>query len=315
MKSILYIINSHFWKSVTGPFFAFGFPIIFIAILGLLLGYDQILGGILTIPATTISLTMLPIALFEFKSSSLLKRIGVSSIKPWVFMASISCYYVLIMILGTMFTFLMSIVIFSGNWNDGRLIEKTVTTINGSAVQIDVFAPSFKDILKNVNWGGFLYGNIMNIAVSTSLGLLLSSVFKSSLAIEGASVPILIISEFLAAQALPIAMVKDIDALYFASYITPFKYSVGQIIESWTGNVGYPEMSLLSDTTPSITLVCEGSQNIFNVNEEFKVFYKDQNNADLIFNKTDKILNLIMPFVFIVGFTSIALKRFKWSNR
>lgn len=308
MKSILYIINSHFWKSITGPFFAFIFPLIFIAILGFMLGYEQILGGILTIPTTTIALTILPTALFEFKSSSLLKRIGVTSIKPWVFMCSISLYYVLIMILGSLFTFTMGIIIFSSYWNQGRLIMSNYPIPDVGLV--DIYALSFRSVLQKVNWIGFIWGNIMNLLISVSLGLLVSSLCKSSLSIQGVGIPILIISEFLAAQVLPISMVKELDGLYYASYLTPFKYSVGQIVESWTGNVEMPKEVV--DST--MTLINNGTQNIFDVNQNFYAFNNTLQRIQ-IFNNVDKILNLIMPFLFTAICTTIALKRFRWSNR
>ncbi|WP_022935086.1 hypothetical protein ACJA28_03205 [Mesomycoplasma moatsii] len=325
MKSIVYIINSHFWKSITGPFFAFGFPIIFIAILGTMLGYDQVLGGILSIPTATVSLTILPVALFEFKSSSLLKRIGVTSIKPWMFMLAISSYYIIVMILGTIFTLLMAMIIFSGYFNEGRLIETVVVpNQNGGTMNMDIIAPSFNEVLKHVNWGGFIWANLMNIIVSTSLGLLISSLCKSTLSIQGISIPILILSEFLAAQVLPIGMVKEINALYYLSYITPFKYTSGLIVESWTGSMIVDYNSFVADVSKNavVNMTYDSTQNIFNINESFYTFYKnfssgtaDINHGMLIFDKADKVANLIMPFVFTGLFTGIALKRFKWSNR
>ena len=324
MKSIFYIINSHFWKSITGPFFAFGFPIIFIAILGTMLGYDQVLGGILSIPTVTVSLTILPVALFEFRSSSLLKRIGVTPIKPWMFMLAISTYYIVIMILGTIFTLCMAMIIFSGYFNNGRLIETvSIATQDPSnpLIQANLYAPTFKEVLNHVNWGGFIWANLMNIIVSTSLGLLISSLCKSSLSIQGISIPILILSEFLAAQVLPIGMVRNINALYYVSYITPFKYTTGLIVESWTGEMIVDFNALTIENGIGIINISYAStQNIFNVTQSFSTFYKNfgtsgVNNGDLIFNTADKILNLVMPFVFTGLFTTIALKRFKWGNR
>lgn len=322
MKSIIYIVNLHFWKSITGPFFAFGFPVIFIAILGTLLGYDQILGGILSIPIVTVSLTILPVALFEFKSSSLLKRIGVTSIKPWMFMLTISIYYICIMIIATIFALLVSMLIFIKYWNQGRLVSNTFY----NNIQYEIYSPTFHQVLKNVNYSGFLFANLMNILVSTSLGLLISSISKSSLSIQGISIPILILSEFLTAQVLPIGMVKSIDALYYLSYISPFKYSTGQVIESWTGNMvilPYNVSNIInSNQVQIINMEYESTQNIFNVNQTFRAFYNNfgggpllKKEGMLIFNKVDKIANLIMPFIFTGLFSGIALKRFKWSNR
>lgn len=325
MKSIFYIINSHFWKSITGPFFAFGFPVIFIAILGTILGYDQVLGGILAIPIVTVSLTVLPTALFEFKSSSLLKRIGVTSIKPWMFMVAISVYYISVMIIATITTMCIGLLIFVGYWNSGKdIAQSVVPNRDGSSVAYTTLvAPSMKEIVAHVNWGSFIYANLMNILVSTTLGLLISSIAKSSLSIQGISIPILIISEFLAAQVLPIGMVKSIDALYYMSYICPFKYSTGLVIESWSGALSLDYNNIQwSPTEPTAVwnLTYIGSQNIFNINQEFYSFYDDYTTTSstsgmLIFNQADKIVNLVMPIVLSSVFGAIALKKFKWSQR
>ena len=72
----------------------------------------------------------------------------------------------------------------------------------------------------------------MNIFVATSIGLMLVSVLKSSLAIQALGIPILIISQFLSAQVLPIPMVREVDAMYYLSYISPFKYSTGLMINA-----------------------------------------------------------------------------------
>ena len=56
-KPLFGLINESFWRGVFGPFFAFIFPIIFIAILGSVLGYSQLLGGALAIAPMSITTT------------------------------------------------------------------------------------------------------------------------------------------------------------------------------------------------------------------------------------------------------------------
>ena len=303
MKSILYIINLHFWKSITGPFFAFAFPVIFIAILATLLGYDQLLGSIVAIPATTIGLTVLPTALFEFKNSSLLKRIGVTPIKPSMFILTISAYYILIMIVSTITTIGIAILILIKYLNNGRVISDS---------PVKIIAPSMIDMLKYVNWGGVVWGTLMNIIVSTSMGIFVSSISKSTLSIQGIGIPILIISEFLAAQVLPVSMVKAVDGLYYISYITPFKYPTALIIESWNGQY---DLSLLTKPVNGIIqLQLDASSNIFNIHQTFATLDKAGKPID-IYTTYDKVLNLVMPFAWTLLFGGITLKTFKWSTR
>ena len=317
MKSIIKLINLHFWKSMLAPFFAFIFPIIFIVILGLLLGYDQLLGGALSIPSMTVGLIAMPQAIFEFKRSVLLKRIGVTKVKPWMFLLAISLYYVGIMLLSTAFCIVMSLAIFSSNWNKGLDWVNVRIDTNGTIEKI--ITPTFYQMLQNVNWGEFVWALFMNIFVATSIGLMLVSILKSSLAIQALGIPILIISQFLSAQVLPIPMVREVNAMYYLSYISPFKYSTGLMINAWQGSV-----QLSTDNSAIIGLHTIGTNahiqiqqnSIFNINSTMYYYYeKDGINSVEIFNKADKVVNLVMPFVWTIIFSGVAIKFFKWNNR
>lgn len=324
MKSIIKLINLHFWKSMLAPFFAFIFPIIFIVILGLLLGYDQLLGGALSIPSMTVGLIAMPQAIFEFKRSVLLKRIGVTKVKPWMFLLAISLYYVGIMLLSTAFCIAMSLAIFSKNWNEGmEMLNNFPIDSNGTLATI--VTPTFYQMLQNVNWGEFVWALFMNIFVATSIGLMLVSVLKSSLAIQALGIPILIISQFLSAQVLPIPMVREVDAMYYLSYISPFKYSTGLMINAWQGSVQLNSsdnavIGLVQIGTNSIGQSIQQVQimqnSIFNVDSSMYYYYSKQGIDSIkIFDKADKILNLVMPFVWTIIFSGVAIKCFKWNNR
>lgn len=325
MKSIIKLINIHFWKSILSPFFAFIFPIIFVLILGLLLGYDQLIAGALSIPSMAVGLIAMPQAIFEFKKSVLLKRIGVTKIKPWMFLLAISTFYIGIMFISTIFCLLMSMAIFANYWDVGKeLISNYPNFINNSSQFINIYSISLKNMLANVNWLEFVYGLLMNIIVAASLGLLLVSVLKTSLAIQAVGVPILIISQFLSAQVLPIAMVVDVDAMYYMSYISPFKYSTGLMINSWDGSVLWKEQMLNGSTTKVLELALINENNyaiqleqnsIFNLSSPMYYYGIGKINPTEIFNKTDKIVNLVMPYVWTILFSGIALKFFKWNNR
>ena len=187
-----------------------------------------------------------------------------------------------------------------------------------------IVTPTFYQMLKNVNWAEFIWSLLMNIIVATSIGLMLVSILKSASAIQALGIPILIISQFLSAQVLPIPMVKEVDAMYYLSYISPFKYSTGLMINSWQGSV-----QLNGETNSLIKLVEIGkvgnqtiqqiqiNQNsIFDINSPMYYYYSKQGiNSIEIFDKSDKIVNLIMPFVWTIIFSCVAIKCFKWNNR
>lgn len=325
MLAIIKIINLHFWKSIFGPFFAFGFPIIFIAILGTMLGYDQVFAGSLAIPAMAVGLTAMPQAIFEFKKSALLKRIGVTKIKPWMFLTAISLFYVVIMFVATFFCVAIGIGIFAGYWNSGREIADNLSrTVLNVKVTYNLYAPTLHTVLEHVNWGAFVWGVIMNIIISVSMGLFLVSVMKTALGIQAVGIPILIISQFLSAQVLPIGMVRSVDAMWGISYVTPFKYSTGLMIESWNGTVIPDSQGLVSvsglptklpelQKTLDLTIKVTGS-NIFDINSVSYSYYKGPDAIE-IFNKGDKVANLVMPFVWTGIFGGLSVKFFKWGGR
>ena len=325
MLAIIKIINLHFWKSIFGPFFAFVFPIIFIAILGTMLGYDQVFAGSLAIPAMAVGLTAMPQAIFEFKKSVLLKRIGVTKIKPWMFLTAIGSFYVLIMFVATFFCVAVGIGIFAGYMNSGREIaDNLVMNVNDSQIMYTLYAPTLKTVLDNVNWGGFVWGTIMNIITSVSIELLLVSVVKTSLGIQALGIPILIISQFLSAQVLPIGMVRSVDAMWGLSYITPFKYSTALMLESFNGtaidNHGTVAVAGLTqgltenvDKTIDLTIKIQSS-NIFNINSNVYTYYKGPDIIN-VYSKADKVVNLVLPFVWTALFGGLSVKFFKWGGR
>lgn len=317
MLAILKIINLHFWKSFFGPFFAFVFPLIFVALLGSLLGYDQLFGGSMAIASMSIALTAMPQAIFEFKRSALLKRIGVTPIKPWMFLAVSAVFYFVVMIVSSFWTLVIGIAIFAGNMNIGREIQQIPGAIAGVLTEAKVpylFSASLGNTLANVNWAGFLWGLIMNIAVGISLGFVLVSTSKSTLAIQGLGIPILIISQFLAAQVLPLPMISKVPAMQAISYLSPFKYSTGLMIESFSGNIDINSLPPVF-ATENVYLSINSSSNIFDINTPFQMIKYKGTELTTMFGQADKIVNLVMPFVFTGIFSGIAVKTFKWSAR
>lgn len=321
MNALFSLINNHFFKSIINPFFAFLFPAIFVAILGMMLGYSALLGGLIAIPSMTIALFVLPFTIFEFKSSVLLKRIAVTNIKPWMFLFAMITYYFAIVIVSTIITILLSMALFSQYWTKGELISPPLKDTDVSTpFQPQIYAPSLQEYFMNASWGGIIWGVIMNSLIGSSIGFLVVSFAKSSLILQGVLLPILILSQFLSAMVLPISMVKNIDAIWGLTYASPFRYSTGLINESFNGNIlpvadwGLPIKDLETGIW-ELTVLIEKSS-IFDVNSGFSVLHtKESGVVQPIFDQTDKILNLVMPFVISSIFMGISLKTFKWSTR
>ncbi|MGL5246001.1 MAG: hypothetical protein ACRC8C_00300 [Mycoplasmoidaceae bacterium] len=316
MKSLYSLINNHFFKSIINPFFSFLFPLIFVAILGLLLGYSSLLGGLIAMPSMVISLFVLPFTIFEFKSSVLLKRIAVTNIKPWMFLVAMISYYFLIIIISTILTTLVSMGLFSQYWSVGEEISSGlgITDLGNGPVNEIVLAPSLSEYFANAQWGGIIWGLILNSLVGSSIGFLVVSFAKSSLILQGILLPILILSQFLSAMVLPISMIRSIEAIWYVTYISPFRYSSGLMNESFNGL-----LSLNNAGFNGTDIIIQGSlipSSIFDVNSVFSVLdYRAKGETTEIFGMADKIANLILPFVISAIFMGISLKTFKWSTR
>ncbi len=298
--SLFNLINHSFWRGIFGPFFAFFFPLIFIVILGSLLGYEQVLGGLLVVGPIGISVVTLPNSIFEFKKSSLLKRIGSTPIKPLFFMLTIGLFYLIVMIISLLWSFIFSLIMFSQYWEVGRVISAATEAAPA------VVAPSFSKVLSVVNWGGVIWGHMMSIMVGISLGMVLASFARSSMMVMSIGTIILILTLFTTAQVLPPSMIFNINYLWYGGYIiSPFKSPTSIILESWNG-----------------TAVVEGfkieflTANPFDLNTPWMYFDMGIPPKEIqILTSEEKWLNMFLPFIWFITLISISMKKFKWSTR
>lgn len=184
------LLNEYYWKSISGPFLTFIFPVIFISILGWLMGYYMIMGGALTISVFAMSLTSMPQAIYEFKSSSLLKRIGATPIKPWTFILVTGMFYVFMMFVSLFWTILMCFLIFIPYVSHGAKIE---ISLGDSEFQLFT-APSLIQMFNGINWGGFIVSELLTTFIGVSCGLMIVSIAHNSMSIQVFGVIVMIIS-------------------------------------------------------------------------------------------------------------------------
>lgn len=291
ISSLFKLVNSYYWKSVFGPITTFFMPAIYIVLIGFILGYENTMGGFLSVAATMVTLGSMPTALFEFKNSSLLKRIGATPIKPTTFLFTISSFYFLLIIAGTVFSLLFSIAVFSGYWSQGRLLSGSGPTA--------IYAPSLFAILSEVSWGQFIYGQLINVLVALVMGLAIVSISKAQSMVSGICMALLITTQFISGQILPIVSIRQIPAIWYLGYIlSPFKSGVTFVYESWNGSEiahNVIQASNIFDSNPYTTLYNGGQLTILSSDE--------------------KIVSHFIPYIWMFIFGAVALKKFKWSNR
>ncbi|QSF13495.1 hypothetical protein [Mycoplasma sp. Mirounga ES2805-ORL] len=252
-NGIVQLINKHFWKAFVGPFFAFLYPIVFVAVLGTIFNYEMVLAGSISIGPLAVACVALPTAIFEFKKSTLLKRIGTTSIKPMTFLSYTASFYFLIMIASGLWTTIFSMMIFGKYWNTGRIMY--------SVGNVDIKINSLKEIFAKIEWAGYIYSFIVLTLVSTAVGLFLVSISKSILMIQAFGSSLLIFTMFLTGQVLPLAQIANVQSMWYLSYLTPFKSAIVQNTMSFNG------LGKLSNEYTLNNLEIDGSSAIYNLNE------------------------------------------------
>jgi ABC-type multidrug transport system permease subunit len=89
--------------------------------LGSTLGSEFFFPGGAAISILTIGLVFMPQSIFEFKNSSLLKRIGTTPINPSKFLIVIILFNLMIMLISIALVFLFSFLIFKDNLYESKI--------------------------------------------------------------------------------------------------------------------------------------------------------------------------------------------------
>lgn len=303
MKALYKLINKYFWKGTIGPIFCFVIPSILLFFLGIILGYEYILPGAFTLPILTTGLVFMPQSIYEFKSSSLLKRIGLTNVNSSRFLFVIFSYNFLIIILGIIMQFCISFLVF---YDDLYTVSSGILPVLET---IAVTKLSYLGTLESVHWLSFIYSLFILIALTMVIGLYISSFSNSSLFIVSTGISVILITMFVGPAALPIYMVGRVEAIKIIGYFWPLRYALGALIESFNGGS--------SDALVANNLL---GSSIWDVNTDYVIFdlfaTNSQANKHIVyFNRIDKILNLTMPYVLLVIFGLLTLSKFSWSTR
>ncbi len=304
MFTVFKLVNKYFWKGIIGPLFAFVVPVIMLFFLGMALGHEFYFPGAIAISVLTIGLVFMPQSIFEFKNSSLLKRIGTTPINPMKFLAVIILFNLIIIMASILLVFGFSFLVFLTNLHDSKISSPDLSSQG-------IKSPSWIQMLGGVNWFSFIYSTFLLIFLTMVIGILLASIANSTLFIQGVGITILMITFFVGPAVLPVSMTTQIDAIKYSSYLLPFKYPISLMIESFNGfkpSVGHNIMNLNNSSIWDVNI----DYSLFNI---FGIFGGKDSEDLIIFKNYDKILNHIMPFLFIAIFGFFAIGKFSWSAR
>jgi len=308
-KALLKIVNSYFWKSISGPFLSFIFPIILVCVLGFSLGYNMAFPGAFFMGIIAVGLNVMPGTICEFRKSSLLKRISITPIRPIRILITICLYYLVIMIISIIITICLTLLVFIKFIKNGQTIE--IPSIGS------ITMPSLSQVLANVDYASFIYVTILIFILSLLTGLMFCSFFTSTSTIHSVSIMVMILTILLSGLALPNSVMKSNISLWYVGYVfTPFKSAMCSAYESWNG-------AFKDHLSGNFYLFqmnnCNGSH-VFNMSSSYVIYSAIVlpgvgSGRITILSVTEKWVTIFLPYVWVIIFSIIIGKKFKWGNR
>ncbi|MEF9985139.1 MAG: ABC transporter permease [Malacoplasma sp.] len=328
--AIFNLINKFFWKSKLALISMFGLPLLFIVIYYAVAssrgssfkvtdGFNLYIG----FSVMPIALVSLPQLLVELKNSIILRRIAISNISPFRYNFLMSVYFFAMCVISTIFIFI------------------AVSAFEN--VNMKTFLDSF-DI------PSYIYALINFYVVSISFGIILSSISKSSSWVQLVGLAIILFSLMLSGQFIPIHVIANIMPIKIITLFSPLDYALGLMnnvimagqIKSFITAADYivahpgwpptpmpPNLQEIYDKLRHIRdLLPAGGYNIFDLTQPFVLpnfsLIKGLGPESSLVGRTlyypiyeiwQKSLNIVFPYVFLIGSTYLSVNRFSWSSR
>lgn len=299
MLATLGLINKNFWRGYMGPIFTYLIPLVLMLFLGRIMGPQYLVPSIFLISTLCVLLVFMPQSIFEFKNSIILKRIGSTPIKPVVFLLSIAIFNFILVVSSTALMFVLSFAVFSDSLQNIMIDKSNISGTSG------LLLPEYMYMFLHANWGDFIYSFLLMLIMCIFFGLFIASIGRSTLFIQSVGISTILIVFFVGPIALPISMIGQVDVVRYIGYFIPFKYAIGLAVESFT-------------STMNGTLINISGSSIWDITAPYIVYsdFIDSTKPIIeVFNQTDKVLNLVMPWVFIMIFGYMTSVTFSWSNR
>lgn len=294
------LFNRYYIKSFFGPFYSFVFPVLIYSILGTLMNAKLLFPGMIAMTALSTGLQSMPGAIIDLKKSVLLKRIGASPVKPSTFTLAIVTYYMFVISLSILWLMLWALIIF----RDESVFDPLKTIIGAF---------------------GFLYGNLMNIAVSIAIGFALAAVGRSSLQVQTIGMLIYFPATFLSGHFVSVDLIAKSEVMNWISRFIPFRYTTMTIVESWNGTSTFRDILGDYHTSTSNPFIIHDYQ-IFRVpkfdwtigrnpDSSIRELVQPYTPTIVIYDKVDHICGYVVPMVMLFGMGVFSVKKFTWSTR
>lgn len=211
MFTAMFRLLFNYWKkSFHSIFFGFVFPIIMLTILIAVLSIsdknaaNNVLPGLVMSASPVVGIVTLAMTYCDFKQSIIIKRIGSTPLKSWIFILSILLFHVILIFVGSF-------------WILGIGAALYHSQINFTAI----------------NWGYVILAILLSATICSAIGTMvgiMASDFKIANAI---SLLLYLPTSFLSGQYIPISLIKHQSVLIVIAKIIPFSYPISIINRGW----------------------------------------------------------------------------------
>ncbi|WP_412032054.1 hypothetical protein [Malacoplasma muris] len=294
--SLFKLLNTQYWNNPGEWFYDFIFSIIFMALFGFInqavildgsnnvlnaMKFKDILIGLITLNVISIGSFSMPSSVMEIKVSILMKRIGSTPIRPWMFILTTFIYYFIMNSLITLWSFLWILLLFGFQKFQLILSENNTQTIMG----YDLFFSTGKSY--SSEWVGLIISiTYMNI-ISIFIGLFNLSTSKTSASLNIKGTMLYFASMLLSGMLFPLSVITNNKVLNVFSYLTPYRYSNSLVTISWLNG------------------------DIFNPYDAHTKLILE----NIGINEIEVIISFVIPIIFVAISIGAMIKFFKWSIR
>ncbi len=223
IKSFTKLYFSYYIRTFDAIFLTFIFPLLMIFMLGAVMPAQTLLPGLWLLPGITTAFFFLPKSLVHWRSSSLIKRIGITPIKPWEFIASILLVNIAIATAGFLMMMGVTAII---NETIPFFIKQTET---GGAMGT-MMKGAFE--WQHIDWLNLILGffNVMFLTLATALAVGMFA--KSEGQAFGIGMTLYFVISFLGGVFFDVILINSIMPLKYTAMGLPWAWTMNLFISS-----------------------------------------------------------------------------------
>jgi len=259
IKEIGILVLSSYFKNFQGPFFAFGFPILSLLIVGTIMvnapspssapnvmsgsnGYNflSFIAGLIGLSGCSIGIVSIPAQISSFKESIIIKRIAITPIKRWEFLFSTIVIGITLTFLSSLLIIFTALIFFHKELVDSIFHVRDYST-PGHIGEIQYGIGSIFTII--IGWFAL-------VGTGLVIGMFISGVAKNESMAVGIAMLIFFPQILLSGAALPPSLIERSSVLKYISYIFPIKYALSILNVGWLfGGQGIFSSATVKDAT------------------------------------------------------------------